>query len=214
VNRDSRPATTLLENPVIGGTARTGRPACAHGGPHGSPGLRLRMARRRCADERTGRRQERLVGAGKPHGSRGSHADPPVPDRTDPEMSARRIPLTGGAAGRSMRGGSRRRRSLQRFGMKCFGGERPGASGRTSADVCARSYGPRAIRRHGVSHLLFLRAGGAETLMAMDREAAPPRQRGGVTARWPKRPRNGEGTPWTAAALVAAKRAGRKPSRR
>jgi len=54
------------------------------------------MARRRCAEERTERRQERLVGAGKPHGSRGSPADPPVPNRTDPETSARSVPPHGG----------------------------------------------------------------------------------------------------------------------
>jgi hypothetical protein len=48
--------------------------------------------------------------------------------------------------------------------MKCSEGGRPGAKVRTSADVRARSCELRAIRRLGVSHLLFLRAGGAETL--------------------------------------------------
>jgi len=49
---------------------------------------------------------------------------------------------------------------------------------------------------------------------AKDREAPSPRQRGGGAARWPKRPRIGVRTPWMAAALVAARCAGRKPSRR
>jgi hypothetical protein len=48
--------------------------------------------------------------------------------------------------------------------MKCFEGGRPGAKVRTSADVRARRHELRAIRRLSVSHLLFLRAGGAETL--------------------------------------------------
>jgi hypothetical protein len=154
---------TLLEIPVIGGNGWGGETRPRRGDPSGPPSFRLRTARRRRADERTGRRQERLVGAGKPHGSRGSPADPPVPDRTDPETSARSVPLTGAAEGENAGGGSRRRRLSRRNGMECFGGERPGASVWTSADVCTRSHGPRAIRRHGVSHLLFLRAGGAET---------------------------------------------------
>jgi len=113
-----------------------------------------------------------------------------------------------------VRGGSRRRRLPRRSRMECFGGERPGASAWTSADVCARSHELRAIRRLGVSHLLFLRAGGAETLRQWIAKRRPHGNVEGATARWPKRPRIGVGTPWTAAALVAAKRAGSKPSRR
>jgi hypothetical protein len=132
--------------------------------PSGSSSFRLRRARRRPADERTERRLERLVGAGKPHGSRGSPADPPVPDRTDPETPARSVLPRGGRGRRKAcegdHGDAGRRDGP---GMECFGGERPGAKVMTSADVGTRSLGPRAIRRLGVSHLLFLRAGGAET---------------------------------------------------
>lgn len=215
MNRDSRPATTLLENPVIGGTAQTGRPARAIGDPSrglltsGSAGRAGVLRRTHREAPRASRRCRETPW--EPRISRRSAG--PGSDRPR-DVGSTRSSSRRWAARRSMRGGSRRRRSPRRFGMSCSGGERPGASGRTSADVRARSCGPRAIRRHGVSPLLFLRVGGAETPLAMDREAARPRQRGRVTARWPKRPRIGVRTPWTAAALVAAKRAGWKPSRR
>jgi hypothetical protein len=81
---------------VIGGNGPVGVTRLGCGGPSGLPSFRLRTARRRCTDERTVRRQERLVGAGKPHGSFGSLADPTVPDRTDPEAPSRSVPLHGG----------------------------------------------------------------------------------------------------------------------
>lgn len=55
---------------------------------------------------------------------------------------------------------------------------------------------------------------GSGNPVAMDREAARTRQRGRTAAPRPQRPRISAGTPWTAAAPEAAKRAGRKPSRR
>jgi hypothetical protein len=159
------PARQLFEIPVIEGNDKGGatHPRC--GGPQGSPGLRLHGARRRPVDERTGRRLSaprrcretpwELRISRRPAG--------PVPNRPW-SAGSKRSSSRGTAEGGSARGGSRRRRLPQRYGMKCSGGERPGTSVDTSADVQTRAHGPRAIGRRCVSHLLFLRAGGAETL--------------------------------------------------
>jgi hypothetical protein len=136
------------------------------------------MARRRCAEERTVRRQERLVGAGKPHGSRGSQADPPVPDRTDPETPAgsvsprgtrrrkkrvRGIMATPVAA--AVRDGVLRRGTPRGLGMDV--GRRLRQVTRALSDPASRCFSPPVPQSW--------RSGNPA---AMDRDAAPPRQRG------------------------------------
>jgi len=123
-------------------------------------------------------------------------------------------PSPGAAAGRSAGGGLRRRRLPQRSrdgelrrgtsrGQGTNVGRRTCQGTRASSDPASRCLSPPVPQSWGSGNPA-----------AMDREAAQPRQRGRVTARWPQRPRISARTPWTAAALVAAKRAGRNPSRR
>jgi hypothetical protein len=147
-------------------------------GPSGSSSFRLRGARRRPADERTERRLERLVGAGKPHGSRGSPADPPVPDRTDPETPPRCL-LPRGGGGREKRAraiaatpvaaavqdGELRRGTPRGQGQDV--GRRLDQVTRALSDPASRCFSPPVPQSWG--------SGNPE---AMDREATSPRQRG------------------------------------
>jgi hypothetical protein len=145
------------------------------GGPQGPPGLRLRTARRRRA-ENTHREAPKRVSSvqGNPMGASDLLQIRRSRTGQTPERRTRR----GNAARDDARGGWRRRRSLRRDVMKCSEGERPGAPMRSSADERTRAHEPRAIRRRGVSLLLFLRAGGAETRAARDREVGSAATRG------------------------------------
>lgn len=206
----------LSDNPVIGVRAAAGQPS---GGR-----LRVRGARRRDADERTGSARARLVGAGRePQGSRGSRRDPPSPSRTDPGAPARTGPLHRGPPGRKRRGGSRRRRSLQRDGAESSGGEthlgqgpdRPNGGMHAALGlVRARS---RIFERSGVavSHSLRLRAEGAETPRQSTASRAQPVKRRRGADPCPQRPRSAnEPHGWQRTRESRARRAGRKPSGR
>jgi len=113
-------------------------------------------------------------------------------------------PFTGGHGGRkcwrgiattpvvaAVRDGVLRRGTPRGFGMDV--GRRLHQVTRASSDPASRCLSPPVPQSWGSGNPA-----------AMDREAAQSRQRGGVAARWPQRPRIGVRTPWTAAALVAA----------
>jgi hypothetical protein len=152
--REGWPTRRLLEIPVIGGGTRRGNPRSASLAPHGADDLRLRAARRRRADERTGRRQSasrrcRRTPRERWISRRSAGSDSDRPWGAGPTQST----SLGTAEGGSARGGSRRRRSPRRVGMTCSAGGRPGAEVRAALRRTRQDGGLRAIRRRGVSLL-------------------------------------------------------------
>jgi hypothetical protein len=202
--REGWPTRRLLEIPVIGGGTRTGKPALCPCVPHGTDNLRLRAARRRRAEERTGRRQSasrrcRRTPRERRISRRSAGSDSDRPWGAGPTQST----SLGTAEGGSARGGSKRRRSLRRAGMTCSEGERPGAEGRAALRRTCQDGGLRAIRRRGVSLLASQSEGsgdpGGKGSRAVRRRTAAQCPKRSRTAKEPhgrqrpSRPRSGRG---------------------
>jgi len=201
---------TLLDNSVIGGTARSGQPGRVAEVPQGTSGPPAPLGApapggdtHREAPESVSSVQGNPMGAADLSEIRRSRIGQTPGRRPEADL------LTEGRGGWKRAGGiaatpvaaSMRDEVLRRGtpqDLRRSGGRRHGEDG-----------GLRAVRRLGVLLLEILRARGADT----------PRQgtASGAATRPAQRPKwswIGERTPWTAAALEAAKRTGREPSRR
>jgi hypothetical protein len=159
-------------------TGRPGRAARALTGLRASGSVRRAGAVRKNAP---GGARARLVGAGKPHGSRGSLADPPVPIRTDPETPARSVLPHGGL-----------RRAEACEGDRSDAG-RCGGAGSSASE--GNAPGPRSGRRptSGPGHTGLERSGVVVSLTSCSSELGERKpcgkgsRSGAATATWRRR---------------------------